>query len=342
MAETKRAFWEEKNTAFIPGEPSMDLLHPGAREEVASPELTETQYLGFNVPEHDIHGFCYLWHHPNLGVVSGGVWAWRGVKAHNLDCELFDMLIYVDDAVLANDLHAVELPNGYRVSMVDPLRRLRVAYEDEARGNRLDLQFDAIMEPMVLAAGGHFEQAMHVTGDLRLAGVDYTVDGHSVRDRSWGAPRSEAHVSAPPMGWMTGVFGDDLAFGTTAFDSEDTDPEWKGKMALPGGDPLRGGWVMRDGELFPVVAVSKRTHRNAQTLFPEAVDLTITDASGVRMELRGTVKAAAPWQAWHNFESVICLVEWEYEGRIGYADLQEVRFKDYIRRFIGGRDGTVA
>jgi hypothetical protein len=139
------------------------------------------------------------------------------------------------------------------------------------------------------------------------------------------------------MAWMTSVFGDDFAFGTTAFDSEDTDPDWKGVLQIPGGDPTRGGWVLRDGELTPVVSTVKRTLRNKETLFPEGVEMTITDAGGRDYEIKGTIKAAANWRTWHNMESVICLTEWECEGRTGYGDTQDVLFHDYIRRFGGSR-----
>jgi hypothetical protein len=333
--DTKKAFWEQKNTDFGAVTPGLDLLHPEFGERDSNPELTETQYLGFNIPEKDIHALCYIWHHPNLGVVTGGVWAWQGVKSNSLACEIFDFLTYVDDKCLANDLHDYELPNSYGVQVVEPLKKLRMRYSDPYRGNAIDVDFTAMMEPMVLSTGMHFEQGMKTSGTVTFAGVDHVVDAFTVRDRSWGQARREVHVDAPPMGWMTCVFGDDFAFGASAFDSEDTNPEWKGVMTIPGGDPTRGGWILRGGELVPVVSTVKRTIRNRQTLFPEGVEMTVTDANGRNYEIRGTVTAASNWRTWHNFETVICLVRWECEGRVGYGDHQEVLFHDYIRQFIG-------
>ncbi|HEY1969093.1 MAG TPA: hypothetical protein VGH89_14185 [Pseudonocardia sp.] len=333
--DTKKAFWEEKNTAFGSAAPGLDLLHPEFREREPSPELTETQYLGFNIPEQNIHGLCYLWHHPNLGVVTGGAWAWRGVKRHTLQCEIFDMLTYVDDAVLANDLHEVTLPNGYRTSVLEPLKRLRIGYADADRGNAIDIEFEAMMDPMVLSSEMHFEQGMRTRGSVTFGGHEYPVDGYTVRDRSWGQVRREAHANVPPMAWMTCVFDDDLAFGTTAFDAEETNPDWRGVMKVPGGDPTRGGWVLRGGELVPVVSTVKRTIRNATTRFPEAVELTITDATGQRLEALGTILAAANWRTWHNMDSIICLTRWECDGRIGHGDFQDVWFHDYVRQFLG-------
>jgi hypothetical protein len=333
MADTKKAFWEAKNTKFVEPEPQDEFLHPEARQDEPGAGLTETQYIGFNIPEHDIHALCYMWHHPNLGVVSGGAWAWKGIKRGSLSCELFDMLIYVDDAALANDLHHFELPNSYQVDVIEPLSRLRIRYSDEPRGNAFDIELDAVAKPMGLETGFHFEQPMKTRGSLTLAGTDYAVDAYTVRDRSWGQLRHEAHSDLPPIAWMTGVFGPDLMFGTTAFDSEDTDPEWKGVMSVPGGDPLRGGWIYHDGDYVPVVSVSKRTVRNELTLFPEAVELTIADATGYSMDIHGTVTAASNWRAWHNMDSVICLTRWECDGRVGYGDTQDVQLQSYVRQF---------
>jgi hypothetical protein len=334
-AETKKAFWEEKNTSFAEAKQEDDLLHREAGKVEPSPELTETQYFGFNIPEEEVHGLCYIWHHPNLGVVSGGAWAWQGTKSQPLECELFDMRRYVDDECLSGDLHDVELPNSYRSTVVEPLRRFEIRYSDPSRKNSFEVSYEAMMQPMVMSTGMHLEQGMKTSGTVTLRGKEFELDGYTVRDRSWGQVRSEAPPSMPPMAWMTAVFGDDLAFGTTAFDSEDTDPDWKGFLEIPGGDPVRGGWVYRDGELTPVVSATKRTVRSSGSLFPKSVEMTITDADGRDLEVVGTVLAAAPWGTWDNIKSIICLTRWECEGRTGHGDVQEVQFTDYIQRFMG-------
>jgi hypothetical protein len=325
MSDTKKAFWEIKNTRFATPDPRDEFLHPEARETETGAELTETQYLGFNIPEHDIHGLCYLWHHPNLGVATGGVWVWQGVKERTLSCELYDWLNYIDDSILSEDLHHFRMPNSYEVDVIEPYKKLRIRYADEARGNAFDIGFDAVAEPMVLETGFHLEQPMKTSGTLTLAGTEYPVDGYTVRDRSWGQLRAETSRTAPPMAWMTCVFGDDLAFGTTAFDTSDDG------IALPGGDALRGGWICRDGSYTPVVSVTKRIQRNERTLFPESVELTITDSEGFEIAATGTVKAASSANTWPNIEAIICLVEWQVDGRTGYGDLQDVLFADWIR-----------
>jgi len=339
MSGDKKAFWEAKNTDFLEATDDCDYLHPETRTQEPSPELTETQYLGFNIPEHNIHSLNYMWQHPNLGVVTGGAWAWQGVKSSSLQSEIFDMLIYVSDDCLGGDLHDFQLPNSYRVRVHKPLHHLQLEYSDPERGNAIDVEYRAMMKPMVMSTGAHFEQGMKTSGVVTLRGKEFEVDGYTVRDRSWGHARSEQHVNAPPMGWLTCVFNDDFAFSTTAFDSEDTDPEWKGIMTIPGADPVRGGWIYRDGQLTPVVKASKRTWRNEQTLFPERVQMTIADINGDSLDITGTVVAASNWRTWHNFETVICQVRWECNGLVGHGDHQEFLFTDYVRRFMGDLTG---
>jgi hypothetical protein len=256
----EKAFWEEKNTSFLTATPDCDLLHPEFKDLNPSPSLTETQFFGFSVPEENIHALTYLWHHPNLGVVSGGAWVWQGIKSHLLQSELFGWTHFMSDDVLTNDLWEYKFDNGYHVQSIEPLKKHRLRYIDEARSNSFDIEVEALMEPMLLQTGMHFEQAVRARGELTLRGKTYQVDCTHVRDRSWGQSRSEAHAPTPPIDWMTGVFNDNLMFGCTAYDDPDLDPDWKGHLQVPGGDPTKGGWVRRDGELIPIVATRKRVH----------------------------------------------------------------------------------
>jgi hypothetical protein len=328
---TKKPFWETKNQSFAVATPACDLLHPESRAIETGDSLTETQYLGFNIPEERIHGLCYIWHHPNLGMVTGGAWAWRGVKQHSLASELFDFVTYESDACLKNDLWDYELSNSYHVNTIEPLKKHRIRYSDPRLDNAFDIELEAIMPAMVLASGMHLEQAMKTSGWVKLLGKRYPVNGFTVRDRSWGQLRKEGHQPFPPMAWMTAVFSEEFAFGCTAFDNPETDPDWKGLLELPGGHSVKGGWVYRDGEMVPIVSAMKKTRRNRDTLFPEGVEMTLYDASGRAFVVTGEVIAAADWRTWHNFQSIICLVRWECEGRVTHGDFQECQWADYIR-----------
>jgi hypothetical protein len=332
-ATTKAPFWETKNTGFVEATPACDMLHPEASLLEPGKALTETHYLGFSIPEERIHGLCYMWYHPNLKVVTGGAWVWQGVKAHNLQSELFDFVTFMGDDCLQNDLTDFKLDNSYHVTTVEPLKRHRVRYTDAARQNSFDIQYEAMMPAMVLGTGLHLEQGMKTSGSLTLRGKDYRVNGYTVRDRSWGQLRSEANLFNPPMAWMTCVFNDDFAFGCTAFDNLETNPDWKDALEIPGGDTVKGGWIYKDGALTPIVTAVKKTLRNSVTLFPESVEMTLTDATGRNFQISGEITAAANWRAWHNFEMIICQTRWTCGGMTSHGDFQEAQWSEYIRLF---------
>jgi hypothetical protein len=336
--ETKdKAFWDEKNTSFLTATADCDLLHPQCKDANPSPTLTETQFFGFSVPEHNIHALTYMWYHPNLHVVTGGAWVWQGIKSHVLQSEIFNWTNFSSADVLANDLWDYKFDNGYHVQLIEPLKQHRLHYVDEARQNAFDIQLEGLIEPMLLETGMHMEQPVRARGELTLRGRTYQVDCTHVRDRSWGQGRSEQHAPAPPIDWMTGVFGNDFMFGCTAYDHPDLNPDWKESLQIPGGDPTKGGWVYRDGRLIPIVATRKRVHNDYSTLVPTTAQMVMTDATGREYEIRGEVVSANRFGVWPNMDSWICLTRWECEGRICYGDLQQVQWHDYIREFLGSR-----
>mgnify|MGYP001617600960 CR=1 FL=1 len=70
MGDSK-PFYIAQNSGFSQIGPQDDLLHPEINKLITADSATETQYFGFCVPQEKIHGLGYLWHHPNLGVVTG-------------------------------------------------------------------------------------------------------------------------------------------------------------------------------------------------------------------------------------------------------------------------------
>lgn len=326
-----KAFWEEKNVAFSKATPACDMLHPELVKPELGASLTETQYLGFNVPEANVHGLCYIWHHPNLKVVTGGAFAWQGIKKHNFECELFDFVTYMKDDCLKNDLWDYKLENSYHVTTIEPLKKHRIRYDDPHRKNSIDITLEAIMPPMVLSSGMHLEQAMKTSGQVTLRGKSYPVNGFTVRDRSWGQKRSEAHTFCPPLAWMTGIVDESFIFGCTAFDTPELTPDNYPGLAVPGGHNVMGGWVYQSGQLVPIVKARKVTRRNQHTQFPEFIDMELVDSSGKTYAIQGTITAAANWRTWHNFDSIICLTRWEYNGKVFYGDTQECHWSEFER-----------
>lgn len=331
--DTKIAFWEDHVDGFGAITDKDDFLHPELSAAEPGFALTETQYLGFSIPEHKIHAIGYMWYHPNLKTVMGGIAVWQGFKPHRLQSEIWDYVSYMDDGRFAGDLHHYELSNGYSASVIEPLRRHRIRYHDKRTDNMVDVAFEALTPPVMLGTGMHFEQPMRTSGIIRLSGTEYEVKGTTVRDRSFGQLRHEYLVPLPPLAWMNAAFSESFAFGCTAFDDPQTGPEWSEEMRLPGDNPLRGGWIYKDGQLAELAAASKKTKRKAGSLFAEQVELRMTDKLGRVFDVKGEALAGVNWPTWHNMDSNINLMRWECGDLVTHGDYQEFLWPEYIRRF---------
>lgn len=164
------------------------------------PWWMETFWTSFNVPERKIGGWFYnqvLKNQGEHGLCNGGAWVW--------DASEEPALYQRNQQGLAmppgpRDLRDIALPNGNRIQMIEPLMKYRMSYSDPGKFEA-ELQFEGVMEPNPHPAGcapfwrgRHFDQAMHVTGEIVLNGERIDVDCYSVRDRSW-SPR-KPRVSA--------------------------------------------------------------------------------------------------------------------------------------------------
>jgi hypothetical protein len=342
MSEDDTPFFLKQNQGFLEADASAELLHPTENKLVKADSLTETQYFGFSVPESEIHGYAYLWHHPNLHVLTGGLWAWSGIKQYMVQSELCDFRTYMSDSALKNDLHDYRLENGFGVKILEPLKRFHMTYVDAARDNSVDLVYEAVGPAVMFGDGKHMEQPMRAVGELVLRGHRYRVDCFNVRDRSWGKARPEDNLSMPPASWMTGVFSEDFAFNCNIFDQASGNPELTGRLALPDERTLAGGWLYRDGKLSRFVRARKRVVRRPVSLLPDEIEFEATDDLARRIAVRGTLIASCPWQAWGNFNANINLMRWECEGLVAHGDCQEPLWNDYCNHVainVKGSDG---
>lgn len=322
--------------------PEDELLHPEYRAEVTHEALTETQYFGFNVPQESVHGFAYLWFHPNTGNLTGGIAAWRGIKATHLASELYDYRLFLSDKQITGNIDNCQISNSYSVEVIEPFKRMRIRYEDAARGNAVEIGYTAVSPPAMLPNRKHFEQTMRTKGTLTLRGKTYEVDGFNVRDRSWGEARKEELVASPPIAWLTGVFGEDLSFNCTLTDHPARDPEWQGLYDIAENQVLKGGWIYAQGKFARVVEAAKRTRRDPITLRPMSHELLLIDENGERYELYGSITASAPAGFHANVSNHVGLTRWECRGRVGWGDSQECQFADFVYAMQGGRRDAFA
>lgn len=324
-------FFLTKNDDLSEARPEDDLLHPAANGKVSGDSLTETQYFGFSVPEHGIHGLAYLWHHPNLKVVTGGVMAWKGIARRSIDAELFDIRAYMSDAAIANDLHDFRLDNGYGVRIIEPNKAFELTYSDEAKQNRVTLRYDAVTPTIMFGDGTHLEQGLRVTGELTLLGTTYAVDCFNIRDRSWAKLRPENSMPLPPISWLSGVFGKDLFFNCNIMDHEGSNPFCTGTFSKSPADALTSGWVWDKGELSRVVQAFKTVERDPHDLLPRRMTLHLITSSGRELKIDGELVASCPWATWPNMLANVTLMRWTCEGQTGYGDCQDVLWSDFAR-----------
>lgn len=330
LSNEKLPFFLAKNTGLGVIRPEDELLHPQSFKGVDDDSATETQYFGFSIPEENIHALTYNWWHPNLKIVTGGLYVWQGVKQTTIEAELCDWRTFMSDKVITkNDLHEFRFDNGYGVKILEPNRRFHITYDNAANQNSVDVTAEAVLPGVMFADGNHFEQTMKMKGTLVLRGKKYNVDCYSVRDRSWGKPRPETLMPVPPMSWMVGTFNDDFSFNCTMFDHVSGQPERNGQMVMADDQALNGGWVHRDGKLGRIVKGSKRVMRGAGSYVTSGIDLQFSDEHGREFKMKATLNCACPLSAWNNVWMMVNLMRWECDGMVGYGDHQEAFWGNY-------------
>lgn len=321
--------------SFGEAKPSDEGMHREARTEVIDPGLVETVFGGFSVPEADIHCLNYIWLHPNLRVMSGGAWCWQGFKPLQQQCELFEMRDFVPDTAITDaggDVTDVTMPNGYRYEVLEPLQKIRMSYDDPARGNSFEVTQTAVMPIAMLPSNKHFDQVMRSEGTLTLRGEQYTIDGYAVRDRSWGEARTEDPAGASGIHWLMAMFGDDYAVHVTGLEDPET-AQWRDRFPE---DPamseaMNRGWVWKDGSLRTVTSARIETEWDAAARRQAAHQVVVVDDSGEEHRLSGEIRACSSWNTWSNVHMSVGLTRWESNGRIGHGDSQIAMWTDFVR-----------
>ena len=202
--------------------PEDEDFHPVAPDHNFT--ASETNYFGFSIPEHNINCEIYMWVHPRFAVAAGGVFIYQGIKSQTLAAEYHNYFAY--QPMPANGLD-YELPVGLKVKVEEPLKRVRISYADDEAQTAFEVTLTGIAPPVGRPGGGHFTQSCVTSGHLTLRGKSYAIDGTFSRDHSWTHERPEVRRRIPPLTWMVGVFGDDLAFHTVGPDELALHPEWR-------------------------------------------------------------------------------------------------------------------
>lgn len=318
--EKQMGLWDPKN----------EEMHPEYKTLNPSPDLNETQFFGFSVPEAKIHSVLYTWAHPNLDLVSTGVMVAQGYRPMPPALDIQDYRAYVPMAAIGRSYMNYTTPGGYSVEVLEPGVKFRTTYLDKERNSSFDVIHTAIHPPQVWSSHVHLEQPMRTVGEVTLRGKRYDVDGTHVRDRSWGENRPEMPRHMPPVTWMTGVFDDGFCFHATAFDSPSLDPVWKDHFEVAEADTLRFGWVVVDGRSVALRSVRKLTRYDAN-MIPTGVEMEMIDELGRIYAMSGVTEAAFVFNAWHNCRWPICGTRWTMkDGTSGWGDVQDGQWTDFL------------
>lgn len=316
----KMGLWDPKN----------EEMHPEYRDLNPSPDLNETQFFGFSVPEENIHALMYAWAHPNLDLVSTGVFVAQGYRPLPPAIDIQDYRAYVPLKAIGHSYLKFTTPGNYSVEVLEPGVKFRTTYLDKERGHSFDVVHTAIHEPQVWSSNVHLEQPLSTEGEVTIRGKRYDVKGTHVRDRSWGENRSEEPRNVPPISWMTGVFDNGFCFHATAFDSPSLGPIWKDHFEMAEDKTLRFGWVIVDGKQAALISTRKIT-RYDSNFIPTGVEMEMTDEYGRTFTMSGKTQVAFVFNAWHNCRWPICGTRWTMaDGTSGWGEVQDGQWTDFL------------
>jgi hypothetical protein len=333
--------------------PEDDWLHPVSAD--AAFDCVETNLYGFNIPEENIQCNIYVLWHPVLRSMSAHIFVYRSTRIlpHQLSADYFTEYLFLP-AVTDNRQWSAQLGScALRCVIDEPLNRIRIECDDPSREFALRLEYAAALPPVGRPGGKHFTQLMKTSGQLLLAGKNYVINGHYMRDRSWGYRRPEEPERAPPYRWMTGWFGDDSGFVVAWLDTgllklPEFGPQWvsaaaqatvevAGKNKWESGGPtpsltLRSGWISVAGRVRPVVRMQVRTLlRDDSQLKVQRIELSLEDDSGAVHCIEGDTVSMIPKMYWGNLLTYMHFMRLRCAGRTGHGDLMDTYSGHHIR-----------
>ena len=285
--------------------PADDALHEPATDDLF---WTETAWFAFSVPERRLTGSIYPVFRTNQNVCSAGVYVWddHGEGAHEI--------LYAHNMwhlPLPDDLRSMALPGGLSYEVLEPLRRYHVRYDDGG-DLTLDLHYDGIVAPHVAADGGHLDQPCRVTGTVKLAGETIAVDCIEMRDRSWNV-RPDFRGTLPAnvrVAYSYGHVAEDEGFQLTTF-------------SFDGGDAMvRGGYLLRDGDLLPLASGTRRVERDRGR--PTTIVVEGADTGGRSFRAEGRTVSRFAFQATPGVFAWMSGTEWEVDGRAAWGQDQDM------------------
>jgi len=268
----------------------------------------ETNWVWFYVPERKLG--CWLYHfiRPTIALQAGSIQVWDDTAWHHTEIPYYHEVTY-GELSAERDLHDFTFSTGFRWTMLEPLQRYRLRYDD-AGVCSFDLEWDAIMDLWVPPKGDppaftHLDQWGHVTGELVLHGERMTVDCYAMRDRSWQLTRPDGTAS---MSYWGGLINNG----------------WMAAAADAGTAFFGTKWIVLDGHLSPVVESEVRRERDRKHGFLRKIVITARDEEGRDLEAVGeSVSRLIALVPNTNVVSVNSLMDYRINGIQAWGDDQD-------------------
>jgi hypothetical protein len=306
-------------------EPADESMHENSGE----PHFNESMYFNFFDAGRRLGGFLRIGNRPNEGHAEVSICLYRpdgSVAFH-----------FQRPAITDNRRFEA---GGARFEVIEPFRRLAIAYRGQAclladplamRDPRAAFAANPFV-PVELAldvegvgpmaggeregvrpgsheqefARGHYEQHHRARGTLAIAGEGLAFDGLGLRDHSWG-PRS---WQAPAWyRWLTANFGDGFGFMGSVIAGRD-------------GSLLRTGFVHRGAERIPVRDVALETEWRGPEHLHHRLRVQLDCADGEVLEVEGRVMSLIPLRNRRGGRTTRIsegMTEWRCAGRTGYG-----------------------
>lgn len=302
----------------------------GFHEASDHPWETETFWTSFNIPERRLSGWFYnqvLANQGDTGLCNGGAFVWN-----DQDVSPYEETVKGVPIARPRDLNDITLPNGNRIKTLIPCTRYLVQRFDKGRFE-CELQFEGIMAPNPHPAatwpfikGRHFDQPMHVTGELRLNGERFDIDCLSVRDRSW-SPRPPMSMSvekkkeepdpAKPRRPRRSV---GYIFGTASA----TDAFLAYSSAIEGEEIERvdTGYLLRDGVWAHLVSGERRCVVDPDREWVWRIELEAVDTLGRTLNVTGEMVSHQGAFGPGKGGPGNALFHWKWEGAEGWGENQ--------------------
>jgi len=278
------------------------------------PYWSESSWFSWAIPERGINGFFYNHFRPNMNCMLAGPAMWDGSGRHTWEFRFFD---WQPMRVLPEGRYGVDYdkydfttPYSFAISMLEPLRRYRLAYDRE--GFRLDLEFVGACEPHGIPASDehgmegayklHFEQPGRIFGTVELDGERYDVDCCSIRDGSHGRRFLE---KVTPGGYAWSTADDRTGWHVLALDENachDT--------------VIMGGYLYRDGVMASLKSGVRRIlERDGPR--PQRIEIEAVDELGRKLHATGSARVVAEFQLFPDRAQWWQQFAWDYDGFSG-------------------------